>query len=116
LCGLTTEEIARAFLVAPGILAQRIVRAKPTIRDKSIPFQVPSPKDLPERPGAVLHVIYLVFNKGYSASAGTEVTRAELSSEAIRFPESCALEQGADYGRRRPGGEALATHRFGPYT
>jgi RNA polymerase sigma-70 factor (ECF subfamily) len=84
-CGLTTEEIARAFLVTPATLAQRIVRAKAVIRDKSIPYQVPAPQELPERLDAVLQVIYLVFNEGYSASAGAEVTRAELTGEAIRL-------------------------------
>jgi len=85
LCGLTTEEIARAFLVAPPTLAQRIVRAKATIREKRIPFEVPGPRDLPQRLGGVLQVIYLVFNEGYSATAGTEVTRLDLTREAIRL-------------------------------
>src|SRR4051812_5765601 len=85
LCGLTTEEIARAFLVTPATLAQRIVRAKAKIRETPIPYEVPTPQELPERLGAVLQVIYLVFNEGYSAAAGTEVTRAELTSEAIRL-------------------------------
>src|SRR5579862_1814810 len=85
ICGLTTEEIARAFLVTPATLAQRIVRAKGVIRDKAIPYQVPAPQDLPERLDAVLQVIYLVFNEGYSAAAGAEVTRAELTGEAIRL-------------------------------
>jgi RNA polymerase sigma-70 factor (ECF subfamily) len=84
-CGLTTEEIARAFLVTPATLAQRIVRAKAKIRDAAIPYEVPSADELPERMNAVLHVIYLVFNEGYSAAAGTQVTRAELTSEAIRL-------------------------------
>jgi RNA polymerase sigma-70 factor (ECF subfamily) len=84
-CGLTTEEIARAFLVTPATLAQRIVRAKAVIRDKAIPYQVPASQDLPARLGAVLQVVYLVFNEGYSAAAGAEVTRAELTSEAIRL-------------------------------
>src|SRR6201996_1716291 len=75
-CGLTTEEIAKAFLTTPPTLAQRIVRAKTKIRDSQIPYQVPSPQELPERMGAVLQVIYLVFNEGYSAAAGAEVTRA----------------------------------------
>lgn len=81
ICGLTTEEIARAFLVSPATLAQRIVRAKAVIRDKAIPYQVPGPQELPERLGAVLHVVYLIFNEGYSA----ETTGAELSREAIRL-------------------------------
>jgi RNA polymerase sigma-70 factor, ECF subfamily len=85
ICGLTTEEIARAFLVTPATLAQRIVRAKAKIRETPIPYEVPVPQELPERLDAVLHVIYLVFNEGYSAAAGAEVTRAELTGEAIRL-------------------------------
>jgi len=85
ICGLTTEEIARAFLVTPATLAQRIVRAKAKIRDTPIPYEVPRPQELPERLEAVLQVIYLVFNEGYSAAAGAEVTRAELTGEAIRL-------------------------------
>jgi RNA polymerase sigma-70 factor, ECF subfamily len=84
-CGLTTEEIAKAFLTTPRTLAQRIVRAKAKIRDTPIRYEVPSPQELPERLGAVLQVIYLVFNEGYSAAAGAEVTRAELTGEAIRL-------------------------------
>jgi len=84
-CSLTTEEIARAFLVPPATLAQRIVRAKAKIREGSIPYEVPAPQELPERLDAVLQVIYLVFNEGYSAAAGTEVTRAELTGESIRL-------------------------------
>jgi RNA polymerase sigma-70 factor (ECF subfamily) len=84
-CGLTTEEIARAFLVTPATLAQRIVRAKAKIRETPIPYEVPTPEELPERLAAVLQVIYLVFNEGYSAAAGAEVTRAELTGEAIRL-------------------------------
>ncbi|HJY06780.1 MAG TPA: RNA polymerase sigma factor [Bryobacteraceae bacterium] len=80
-CGLTTEEIARAFLVTPATLAQRIVRAKAVIRDKAIPYQVPDLQELSARLGAVLQVVYLIFNAGYSA----EATRAELSCEAIRL-------------------------------
>jgi RNA polymerase sigma-70 factor (ECF subfamily) len=75
-CGLTTEEIAKAFLTTPRTLAQRIVRAKAKIREDRIPYEVPTPQELPERLGAVLQVIYLVFNEGYSAAAGAEVTRA----------------------------------------
>ena len=74
-----------AFLTTPPTLAQRIVRAKAKIRETPIPYEVPSPQELPERLGAVLHVIYLVFNEGYSAAAGEEVTRAELTGEAIRL-------------------------------
>src|ERR1035438_1040897 len=84
-CGLTTEEIAKAFLTVPRTLAQRIVRAKAKIRETPIPYEVPTPRELPERLGAVLQVIYLVFNEGYSAAAGAEVTRAELTGEAIRL-------------------------------
>ena len=84
-CGLTTEEIAKAFLITPRTLAQRIVRAKAKIRETKIPYEVPTPQELPERLGAVLQVIYLVFNEGYSAAAGAEVTRAELTGEAIRL-------------------------------
>ena len=85
ICGLTTEEIARAFLVTPATLAQRIVRAKAKIRETPIPYEVPTPHELPERLDAVLQVVYLVFNEGYSAAAGAEVTRAELTAEAIRL-------------------------------
>ncbi|HEY5704182.1 MAG TPA: RNA polymerase sigma factor [Terrimicrobiaceae bacterium] len=84
-CGLTTEEIARAFLTAPSTLAQRIVRAKAKIRDARIPYQVPSPTELPDRLDTVLQVIYLVFNEGYSASSGASLTRPDFSGEAIRL-------------------------------
>jgi RNA polymerase sigma-70 factor (ECF subfamily) len=85
LCGLTTEEIGRAFLTVPSTLAQRIVRAKAKIRDARIPYQVPSPGELPDRLDTVLQVIYLVFNEGYSASSGDSLTRSDLSGEAIRL-------------------------------
>jgi RNA polymerase sigma-70 factor (ECF subfamily) len=85
LCGLTTEEIAHAFLTVPSTLAQRIVRAKAKIRDTRIPYQVPSPSELPNRLDTVLQVIYLVFNEGYSASRGESLTRSDLSGEAIRL-------------------------------
>ncbi len=84
-CGLTTEEIARAFLTSAPTLAQRIVRAKNKIREARIPYVVPSREELPERLGSVLRVIYLVFNEGYSASAGESLTRHDLSGEAIRL-------------------------------
>jgi len=84
-CGLTTEEIARAFLSPAPTLAQRIVRAKAKIKAAKIPYQVPSRTDLPERLATVLHVIYLVFNEGYSASSGATLTRHDLSAEAIRL-------------------------------
>jgi RNA polymerase sigma-70 factor (ECF subfamily) len=84
-CGLTTEEIARAFLAAPPTLAQRIVRAKAKIRDARIPYQVPERSELADRLDTVLHVIYLVFNEGYSASSGESLTRHDLSGEAIRL-------------------------------
>ena len=84
-CGLTTEEIAHAFLTPAPTLAQRIVRAKAKIRDAKIPYETPSPEDLPERLDSVLRVIYLVFNEGYSASSGATLTRHDLSGEAIRL-------------------------------
>lgn len=84
-CGLTTEEIASAFLTAPATMAQRIVRGKAKIRDAKIPYVVPTAEELPERLDSVLAVIYLVFNEGYSASFGDSLTRADLSGEAIRL-------------------------------
>ena len=84
-CGLTTEEIASAFLTGAPTVAQRIVRAKAKIRDARIPYQVPARADLPERTDSVLHVVYLVFNEGYSASSGATLTRHDLSGEAIRL-------------------------------
>ena len=84
-CGLTTEEIARAFLTTAPTVAQRIVRAKAKIRDARIPYQVPSRDELPDRLDSVLRVVYLVFNEGYSASAGGSLTRADLSEEAVRL-------------------------------
>lgn len=84
-CGLTTEEIARAFLTSAPTIAQRIVRAKAKIRDERIPYRVPSGAELPERIAAVLAVVYLLFNEGYAASSGPSLTRAELSAEAIRL-------------------------------
>jgi RNA polymerase sigma-70 factor (ECF subfamily) len=84
-CGLTTEEIASAFLVPAPTLAQRIVRAKAKIRDAKIPYQVPSRDDLPDRLETVLHVVYLVFNEGYAASSGDSLTRPDVSGEAIRL-------------------------------
>jgi RNA polymerase sigma-70 factor, ECF subfamily len=84
-CGLTTEEIASAFLIAPATLAQRIVRAKTKIRTANIPYQVPSLPDLPDRLDTVLQTIYLVFNEGYAASSGLSLTRSDLADEAIRL-------------------------------
>lgn len=84
-CNLTTEEIARAFLTKPATIAQRIVRAKAKIRDARIPYEVPPPSELSDRLDTVLHIIYLVFNEGYSASFGASLTRADLSGEAIRL-------------------------------
>ena len=122
-CGLTTEEIAQAFLTPASTLAQRIVRAKAKIRDARISYQVPAPADLPDRLDAVLRVIYLVFNEGYSASSGTSLTRHDLSAEAIRLgrllvdllPEPEArgllglmlLHESRRAARTSPGGEVI---------
>jgi RNA polymerase sigma-70 factor, ECF subfamily len=84
-CGLTTEEIARAYITTPSTLAQRIVRGKTKIRDAGIPYEVPSREELPDRLDSVLQVIYLVFNEGYSASSGESLMRSDLSDEAIRL-------------------------------
>jgi RNA polymerase sigma-70 factor (ECF subfamily) len=84
-CGLTTDEIAGAFLTAPATMAQRIVRGKAKIRDAGVPFVIPTAEEFPQRLGAVLAVVYLVFNEGYSATSGQSLTRADLSAEAIRL-------------------------------
>ena len=122
-CGLTTEEIARAFLVTPPTVAQRIVRAKGKIRDARIPYQVPSRTDLPDRLDSVLHVVYLVFTEGYSPSSGDSLTRHDLSGEAIRLgrllvellpePEAMGLlalmllHESRSAARASPGGEVV---------
>ncbi len=85
ICGLTTEEIARAFLITPKTAAHRIVRTKAKIRDARIPYEVPAPEELPGCLDSVLQVAYLVFNEGYSASFGIQLTRHDLSGEAIRL-------------------------------
>jgi RNA polymerase sigma-70 factor (ECF subfamily) len=85
ICGLKTEEVARAFLTGPPTIAKRIVRAKAKIRDAGIPYEIPSREELPERLESVLQVIYLIFTEGYSASAGDSLTRPDLSGEAIRL-------------------------------
>ncbi|NOT08140.1 MAG: RNA polymerase sigma factor [Gemmatimonadales bacterium] len=125
-CGLTTEEIARAFLTSPPTVAQRIVRAKAKIRDAHIPYQVPSHEEIPARLGNVLHVIYLVFNEGYSASSGESLTRRDLSGEAIRLgrlladllpePETLGLlalmvlHESRRAARTTPSGELILLH------
>src|SRR6185295_5320187 len=85
LCGLETDEIARAFLVPPTTMAQRLVRAKRKIRDARIPYEIPETRDLPERMDAVLTVIYLVFNEGYASTRGAPLVRTDLCAEAIRL-------------------------------
>jgi RNA polymerase sigma-70 factor (ECF subfamily) len=95
LCGLSTEEIARAFLVAPGTMSQRLVRAKRKIRDAGIPYEVPEPSLLPERLDAVMAVVYLVFNEGYAATSGDSILRMDLCAEALRLGRLlCALLPG----------------------
>src|SRR6185295_11555811 len=122
-CGLTTEEIAHAFLTTAPTVAQRIVRAKAKIRDARIPYAVPLPADLAGRLGTVLYVVYLVFNEGYSASSGTVVTRHDLSGEAIRLgrlltellpePEAIGLlalmllQESRRAARTSPGGDLI---------
>lgn len=122
-CGLTTEEIGHAFLTPAPTLAQRIVRAKAKIRDARIPYQVPTPAELPDRLDQVLRVIYLVFNEGYAASSGASVTRHDLSGEAIRLgrlvvellpePEAVGLlalmllHESRRAARTSPGGELV---------
>jgi RNA polymerase sigma-70 factor (ECF subfamily) len=122
-CGLTTEQIASAFLVAAPAMAQRIVRAKTKIRVARIPYQIPSRADLPDRLETVLHVIYLVFNEGYYASSGASLTRHDLSGEAIRLarllvdllpePEAVGLlalmllHESRRAARTSPGGELV---------
>jgi RNA polymerase sigma-70 factor (ECF subfamily) len=109
-CGLTTEEIAKAFLTTPRTLAQRIVRAKAKIREDRIPYEVPTPQELPQRLDAVLQVIYLVFNEGYSAAAGAEVTRGELTGEAIRLGRLLMELHLAEF---RPEPEVVAPENMG---
>ena len=130
-CGLTTEAIARAFLTAAPTMAQRIVRAKAKIRDARIPYQVPTPEELPDRIEPVLRVIYLVFNEGYSASAGDSLTRPDLSGEAIRLgrllvellpePEVIGLlalmllQESRRTARTAPNGDLILLEDSGPH-
>ncbi len=107
-CGLTTEEIAHAFLTAATTVAQRIVRAKAKIRDARIPYQVPSRDELPDRLDVVLQVIYLVFNEGYSASSGTSLTRHDLSGEAIRLGKAADRVAARARGDGTAGADAAA--------
>ena len=109
-CGLTTEEIARAFLTPAPTLAQRIVRAKGKIRDARIPYEVPARAELPERLDAVLRVIYLVFNEGYAASSGAQVTRHDVSGEAIRLA-ACWLSCCPPLKSRRPSSSRRESRR-----
>ena len=108
MCGLTTEEIARAFLAAPRTVAQRIVRAKAKIRDARIPYQVPVARRSADRLDAVLHVVYLVFNEGYSASSGASLTRHDLSGEAIRLGRLLARAAAGAGGAGAAGVDAAA--------
>ena len=107
-CGLTTEAIAHACLIAPTTLAQRIVRAKAKIRDAGIPFEVPEGDALPARLHHVLRVVYLVFNEGYSASQGDDLMRQDLAAEAIRLGPAVARAAAGARGARSPGADAPA--------
>ncbi len=102
-CGLTTEEIASAFLTSPATLAQRIVRAKAKIRDAGIPYQMPAREDLPERLDSVLQVVYLVFNEGYAASRGDSLTRTDFRTKRFGWGGSwwscCPSQRRWDYSR-----------------
>ena len=113
-CGLSTEEIARAFLTPAPTMAQRIVRAKAKIRDAHIPYQIPARQDLPERLETVLHVVYLVFNEGCSASSGESLTRHDLSAEAIRATAGRSAAGSRGDGSARAHAAARRTS-FGAY-